>query len=97
MNEKQHTHVFSMRYRRKFKPFNAILPIILNQRTSAGKVRIQRFERAFMTIQMFETVSIVLCQCSIMDMQVQPVPNQLKTVGPIGVKCIKNAYRGDHI
>ena len=26
-----------------------------------------------------ETVSIVLCQCSVMDMQVPPVPNQPKT------------------
>ena len=54
---------------------------------SAGKVRIQRFERAFMTIQMLETVSIVLCQCTIMDMHVQPVSNQLKTAKILAPKA----------
>ena len=37
---------------------------------SVGKVCIKRFEFACTT-----TVSIVLCKCSIMDMQVPPVPN----------------------
>ena len=32
-----------------------------------------------MTILSPETVSIVLCHCSIMDMQVPPVPNKPKT------------------
>ena len=37
---------------------------------SIGKVCIKRFEFACMTI----LISIVLCQCSIMGMQVPPVP-----------------------
>ena len=46
---------------------------------SVGKVCIKRFEFAYMTILSPETVSIVLCQCSMMGMQVPPVPNQPKT------------------
>ena len=46
---------------------------------SVGKVCIQCFEFACMTILSPETVSIVLCQCSIMDMQVPPVPKHPKT------------------
>ena len=46
---------------------------------SVGKVFIKRFEFACMAILGPETVSIVLCHCSIMDMPVQPVPNQPKT------------------
>ena len=41
---------------------------------SVGKVCIKRFEFVYP-----ETVSIVLCQCSIMDMPVPPVTNQPKT------------------
>ena len=47
---------------------------------SVGKVCIKRFEFACMTILSPETVSIVLCKCSIMDMQVPPVPKQPKAV-----------------
>ena len=46
---------------------------------SVGKVCIKRFEFAYMAIRSPGTVSIVLCQCSIMDMPVPPVPNQPKT------------------
>ena len=43
-----------------------------------GKVCIKRSEFACMDILSPETVLIVLCQCSIMDMPVLPVPNQPK-------------------
>ena len=46
---------------------------------SVGKVLIKRFEFACMAILSPETVSIVLCLCSIMDVPVPPVPNQPKT------------------
>ena len=46
---------------------------------SVSKVCIIRFEFACMTFLSPEIVSIVLCQCSIMDMQVPPAPNQPKT------------------
>ena len=46
---------------------------------SVGKVCIKRFEFACMTILSPETVSIVLSQFSIMEMQVPPVPNLPKT------------------
>ena len=46
---------------------------------SVGKVCIKRFEFACMTILSPETVSIVLSRCSVMDMQVPPVPNLPKT------------------
>ena len=46
---------------------------------SVGKVCIKRFEFACMTILSPETVSIVLSQCSVMDMQVPPCPNLPKT------------------
>ena len=46
---------------------------------SVGKVCIKRFEFACMTILSPETVSIVLSQCSVMNMQVPPVPNLPKT------------------
>ena len=47
---------------------------------SVGTVCIKRFKFACMTIISPETASIVLCQCSVIDMQVPPVPNQPKTV-----------------
>ena len=43
---------------------------------SVGKVCIKHFEFTCKTILSPETVLIVLCLCSIMDMQVPPVPNQ---------------------
>ena len=45
---------------------------------SVGTVCIKRFKFACMTILSPETVSLVLCQWSIADMQVPPVPNQPK-------------------
>ena len=46
---------------------------------SVSKVFIKHFEFACMTILSPETVSIVQCQYSIMDMHVPPVPNQPRT------------------
>ena len=46
---------------------------------SVGKVCIKRFEFACVTVLSPDTVSIVLSQCSVMDMQVPPVPTLLKT------------------
>ena len=43
-------------------------------------VCIKRFKCACMTILRPEAVSLVVCQCSITDMQVPPVPNQAKNV-----------------
>ena len=43
---------------------------------SVGKMCIKRFEFACMAILSPATVSIVLCQCSIIGMPVPPVPNQ---------------------
>ena len=66
---------------------------------SVDKVCLNRFEFACMTILSPETVSIVLCQCSIMDMQVPAVLNQPKTAEILAKthkKCIKNAHRGNH-
>ena len=45
---------------------------------SVGTVCIKRCKFACMTILSLETVSLVLCQCSITDMQVPPAPNQHK-------------------
>ena len=69
-------HVFSRRYRRKFESPQCISK---SKNMSDGKVCIKRFKFACMAILSPETVSIVLCQCSIMDMPVPPVPNQPKT------------------
>ena len=66
---------------------------------SVDKVCTKRFEFACMTILSPETVSIVLCQCSIMDMQVLPVQNQPKMAEILTQthpKCIKNAHRDNH-
>ena len=46
---------------------------------SVGKVCIKRFEFSCMAFLSPETVSIVLCQCSIMNMPGPPAPNQPKT------------------
>ena len=56
---------------------------------SVGKVCIKRFEFACMTILSPETVPIVLCQCSIMDMQVPPVPKQPKTAEILAQNALK--------
>ena len=56
---------------------------------SVGKVCIKSFEFACITILSPETVLIVLCQCSIMDVQVPPVPNQPKTAEILGQNASK--------
>ena len=56
---------------------------------SVGTVCIKRFKFACMTILSPETVSIVLCQCSVMDMQVPPVPNQPKTAEILAQNALK--------
>ena len=98
MNEKkQQRHVFL---------FSALQKIVLipsmyfaiyskSKNMSVGKVYIKLYEFACMTILSPETVSIVLCQCSIMNMQVPPVPSQPKAAEILvqnASKCIKNAH-----
>ena len=56
---------------------------------SVGTVCIKRFKFAYMTILSPETVSLVLCQCSITDMQVPPVPNQPKNVEILAQNLLK--------
>ena len=56
---------------------------------SVGKVCIKRFEFACMTILSPETVSIVLCHCSIIEMRVLPVPNQPKTAEILAQNALK--------
>ena len=56
---------------------------------SVGKVCIKRFKFACMTILSPEIVSIVLCQCSIMDMQVPHLPNQPKTAEILAQNAFK--------
>ena len=46
---------------------------------SVGTVCIKRFKFACMTILSPETVLLVLCQCSITDMHMPPVPNRPKS------------------
>ena len=56
---------------------------------SAGTVCIKHFKFACMTILSPETVSLVLCQCSITDMQVPPVPNQPKNAEILAQNALK--------
>ena len=49
----------------------------------------KRFKFACMTILSPETVSLVLCQCSIRDMQVPPVPNQPKNAEILAQNALK--------
>ena len=56
---------------------------------SVGTVCIKRFKFACMTILSPETVSLVLCQWSIADMQVPPVPNQPKNAEILAQNALK--------
>ena len=56
---------------------------------SVGTVCIKRSKFACMTILSPETVSLVLCQCSITDMQVPPVPNQPKNAEILAQNALK--------
>ena len=56
---------------------------------SVGTVCIKRFKFAGMTILSPETVSLVLRQCSITDMQVPPVPNQPKNAENLAQNALK--------
>ena len=56
---------------------------------SVGTVCIKRFKFACMTILSPETVSLVLCQCSITDMQVPSVPNQPKNAEILTQNALK--------
>ena len=65
---------------KSFNPLNVFCLLFFKSKNmSVGKVCIKRFEFACMAILSPETVSIVQCQCSIMDMPVPPVTNQPKT------------------
>ena len=87
MNEKTTAACFFLALQKK------VLIISNSKNISVGRVCIKRFEFAYMTILSPETVSIVfsfflnilphaiagiLCQCSIIDMQVPSVPKQPK-------------------
>ena len=56
---------------------------------SVGTVCIKRFKFACMSILSPETVSLVLCQCSIRDMQVPPVQNQPKNAEILAQNALK--------
>ena len=56
---------------------------------SVGTVCIKRFKFVCMTILSPETVSLVLCQWSIADMQVPPVPNQHKNAEILAQNALK--------
>ena len=56
---------------------------------SVGTVCIKRFKFACMTILSPETVSLVLCQWYIADMQVPPVPNQPKNAEILAPNALK--------
>ena len=61
----------------------------LSKNMSVGIVCIKRFKFACMTILSPETVSLVLCQWSIADMQVPPVPNQHKNAEILAQNALK--------
>ena len=61
----------------------------LKKKMSVGTVCIKRFKFACMTILSPETVLLVLCQCSITDMQVPPVPNQPKNAEILAQNALK--------
>ena len=56
---------------------------------SVGTVCIKRFKFAWMTILSPETVSLILCQWSIADMLVPPVPNQPKNAEILAQNALK--------
>ena len=56
---------------------------------SAGTVCIKRFKFACMTILSPGALSLVLCQWSIANMQVPPVPNQPKNAEILGQNALK--------
>ena len=56
---------------------------------SVGTVCIKRFKFACMTILSPETVSLLIWKCSIMDMQVPPVPNQPKNAEILANNALK--------
>ena len=91
--KKQQRHVFFWALQKKVLINSMNFAKSKSKNISVGKVCIKRFEFAYMTILSPETVSIVfsiflyilshalagiLCQCSIIDMQVPPVPKQPK-------------------
>ena len=69
MNErKQQQYVFfSVLQKKVLLPSMYLTNYSKSKNMSVGKVCIKRFEFACMTILSSETVSIVLCQCSIMN------------------------------
>ena len=80
MNEKTSvSYFFSALQKRVLIPSMYFANYSKSKNMSVGKVCIKRIKFAWMAILSPETVSIVLCQCSIMDMPVPPVTNQPKT------------------
>ena len=75
----QQRHVFFSALQKKVLiPSMCFANYSKSKNISVGKVCIKRFEFAYMPILSPETVSIVLCQCSIIEMQVPPVPKKPK-------------------
>ena len=64
---------------------------------SVGTVCIKRFKFACMTILSPETVSLILCQYSITDMQVPHVPNQPKNVEILAQNPLKMQIEATYI
>ena len=94
MKEKKNSCMFCLSAtEERFHPLNVFANYSKSKNMSVGKVCIKRFESACMTFLSPETVSIVLCQCSIMDIQVPSVPNQPKTAEISGPKRTQNALK----
>ena len=79
MNEKKKQKKKKQRQKKSLIPSMYFANYSKSKNMSVGTVCIKLFKFACMTILSPETVSIVLCQCSVMYMQVPPVPNQPKT------------------
>ena len=79
MKKKQQRHIFFSALQKKTLIPSLYFAYSKSKNMSVGKVCMKRFEFACMAILSPETASIVLCQCSNMDMPVPPVTNQPKT------------------
>ena len=75
--------------RKSFNPSMYSANYSKSKNMSVGTVCIKRSKFACMTILCPETVSLVLCQCSITDMQVPPVPNQPKNAEILAQNALK--------
>ena len=75
--------------RKSFNPSMYTANYSKSKNMSVGIVCIKRSKFTCMTILCPETVSLVLCQCSITDMQVPPVPNQPRNVEILAQNALK--------